>query len=538
MKIINFLLASGFVVYAFAGCQQDAVQEKDKEKPNIIVILTDDQRYDYLGCTGNEFIQTPNIDGLAEKGILFSQAYMTSPLCMPSRANLFTGQYTRYHSVDFSSNTAMAGESWMQTYPMLLKQNGYHVGYLGKNHVPVGPNGWFDDYMKNTFDYWYGNQDQPKFYPKDEFKQYHNARANTQIEILDEGMQNFLGQNDCFAGADSFLRETPGDKPFLLCVNFNVPHSAGTGTMEQRLTDPQLYRTAYRDKKDNLPMVENYIETNGAPPLLPKELLPDDYGYKDYDYTKQKETMQEQMVRVMQTISGVDQFVGNLVAKLKEKGILENTIIIFTSDHGIFFGENGLRGKTFLYDNGMHVPLIIFDPGLPSNRKGQKIKEFALGVDIAPTILDAAGIAVPDFMQGKSLIPLMRGEKIEWRQDFFCENNMVWQKYPRMEGVRSKKWKYIRYFENVSSDIPFADRLEASIKGEKPIYEELFDLENDPLEANNLSDDPDYKEKLEKMRSRCRELVKQWRTENPPETHEFKVWEMKWDGEKYVERKL
>ena len=166
------------------------IKEQRIEKPNIIFILTDDQRYDDLGITGNKFVKTPNLDQLAEDGILFEQAYMTSPLCMPSRACLFTGQYTRRHGIDFSSNTAMKEENWQQTYPMILRKNGYYVGYVGKNHVPVGPNGWFDDYMKNTYDYWYGSMDQIGFYPKDKFDQYFNAKSNTQIEVLEEGIAN------------------------------------------------------------------------------------------------------------------------------------------------------------------------------------------------------------------------------------------------------------------------------------------------------------------------------------------------------------
>lgn len=521
MNIKNIVYLICLLLILFS-CEKKA-EEQRIEKPNIIFILTDDQRYDYLGITGNPYIETPHLDQLARDGVLFEQAYMTSPLCMPSRASLFTGQYTRRHGIDFSSNNVMKEENWQKTYPMILKRNGYYVGFIGKNHVPVGPNGWFGNYMKNTYDYWYGNMDQIGFYPKDNYKQYFNAKSNTQIEVLEEGMTNFLQQNDCFAGTDSFLIAAPRDKPFCLAINLNVPHSNGTGSMQQRRTDDSLYRTAYRNLMDSLPMVANYLTDDEMEiPKLPDYVIPPDYGYKGYNYTKKPETMREQMVRVMQTVTGVDRMVGHIREQLKVQGLADNTIIIFTSDHGIQFGEHGLRGKTFLYDPSIKVPLIMYDPTLPNDKNGRRISEFALGVDIAPTILEAAGVPVPEHMQGQSLYPLLHDDYQDWRQEFFCENNMVWQKYPRIEGVRTHEWKYIRYFPNVNQSTPFVERLEATIKGEEPIYEELYYLTKDPGETNNLAKEDEYQSKLIELREKNIALVKKWRGENPPTHYDFK----------------
>jgi len=511
----DFLKVAGLGAAAMAvprtarGVQKPAARPTGR--PNIIVILADDQRADYLGCAGHPIIRTPNIDALAKRGTYFVNAFVTTAACTPSRTSIMTGQYERKHGITFGSNSALKLEAFGRTYPMVLKQAGYFTGYVGKNHTPVGSRGGKVGYgsgvMEQQFDYWYGNHGHSSFYPKKRYKIYRNAADDTQVEIFQEGAVNFLDPNEKFlAGAKQFLKARPKNKPFCLMVNFNVPHSAGTLSMRMLPTDDALYRTAYRDRIKDFQMHPTYIRHAGIKtPKIPRRVYNGEY-ISSYNYVKTPASMREQMVRVCQTVSGIDRLTGRLVAELNRQGIADNTIIVYFSDHGIQFGEHGLGGKVLLYEQSIRVPMIICDPRMPAARRGTKVAQFALSIDIAPTLLDLAGIDVPDGMQGRSLRRLMLGEDAPWREDFFCENMFMGQNYPRIECVRGRRWKYIRYFDK-KLDRPHAVSLTASIRGERPIYEELYDLAADPHETRNLAGDPKHRDALEKMRRRNAELV-------------------------------
>ncbi|MEM6692529.1 MAG: sulfatase-like hydrolase/transferase, partial [Planctomycetota bacterium] len=148
------------------------------DRPNVIFILTDDQRYDTLGCTGNGFVQTPNIDQLAADGVLFANATVTSAICTPSRACYFLGQYERKHGVNFNSGTAMKPEAWASSYPVRLREAGYYTGYVGKNHVPIGDKGYNSNVMEPSFDFWYAGHGHLTFYPKKRHKIFQHAKSD------------------------------------------------------------------------------------------------------------------------------------------------------------------------------------------------------------------------------------------------------------------------------------------------------------------------------------------------------------------------
>jgi len=260
---------------------------------------------------------------------------------------------------------------------------------------------------------------------------------------------------------------------------------------------------------DRLVLPKTYVAADDVQtPKIPRAVYNGKY-IRSYDYVKTPSSLREQMVRVCQTVTGIDRMVGNLRAELKRQGLADNTIIVFSSDHGIQFGEHGLGGKVLLYDESLHVPLIVYDPRLPAERQGKRISEFALAEDVAPTVLSLAGLKPPSSMQGKSLGPLLRGQQTQWRKDFFCENLYTGQNYPRIEAVRGKEWKYIRYFKRPQPLTPYARALTASIRGEKPIYEELYCLANDPHEQRNLAGVSKHSAKLTEMRERCQQLVKE-----------------------------
>ena len=492
-------------VFFLTNCKEYDQQVK---KPNIVVVLSDDMRWDYLGAIGaNTIVQTPNLDKLAAEGTLFRNAFVTSAICTPSRTSILTGMYERKHGVTFGSNSVMTEEAYANTYPMLLRKNGYFTGWVGKNHTPVGKSekglGYRSGVMEESFDYWRAGHGHLSFYPKNVHDIFRDAKSDNQIDIIQEAVDEFLSIDEAMETSQSFLRTRPTDQPFCLLINFNVPHSNGTNSMKQLPNDPDLYRSAYRDQIDQIPLPADFVAYDSIKtPKLPLHVYNGQY-LKSYDWTKTEESLKENQIRTIQTVTGIDQVVGKIVRELATQGILDNTIIVFTSDHGLFHGEYGLAGKTFLYDIDLKIPMIIYAPGL---HQGKVVDEISLNIDIAPTLLDFAGIDIPAEMQGKSLKPILENTTKDWRTDFFSENLFMEQNYPRMEAVRSKDWKYIRYYSK-EKDQRHILSLIAPILGEKPIYEELFDLQNDPYERNNLAGHEDKQEVLEMFRRRCTELL-------------------------------
>jgi arylsulfatase A-like enzyme len=510
-----------------------------REHPNVVFILSDDQRMDELGITGHPLMKTPNIDRLAHDGVLFENSFVTSSSCQPNRASLLTGQWERRHTVGWNSPRSLSREQWDKTLPMVLKRNGYVTAYVGKNHIPGLR--WWD------FDYYYATRESHTgFYPKDDYPIFRNATLDTQPEIIGEGVANFLETDERFVErggehAGVFLRDRTKEKPFFLYVNFNVPHNWGTRHMKQLPSDDELYRTAYRDVKEQMPLPPGYVAAADVKePKLPASLYSPENQSSAYKYIRTPEAMSEQSVRICQTMTGIDRVVGQIQEQLQRIGQADNTIIIYSSDNGLMQGEHGYGGKNWLYDPSIRVPLIIYDPRLPAAQRGRTVEELVVSPDVAPTILDLCGIPVPDSMQGSSLGPLLRGEQSDWRSDFFCENLMLLHGYPLIQGVRNSEWKYIRYFSSTAPAgfkgyyLPpnYLHELNLGLNGEEPAYEELFHLTDDPLEQRNLANDPEYATRLAGMRDRCIELLREtrgdpkllptvrnaeWRNEAPPD---------------------
>ena len=504
-----------------SSVEQDTTNGADRSKPNIIVILADDMRAGYTGHEGHPVVKTPNIDSLAAKGVVFTNSFATSPVCTPSRTALLTGQYERKHGINFNSDSALSNQAYKQTYPMLLKEAGYFAAYIGKNHTPIGKNengvvGYKSGVMDHSFDYWYSSHGHLGFYPKENPKHaiFVNAKSDTQVEIIEEGVENFFTPDDVFNAGYDFLKERPTDKPFAMLINFNVPHNGGTGSMEFRDSDLALYRTTYRDQIDSMQIPATYIaEVDIVEPKLPLNVYNGEY-IANYGYVKTPQAMRERETRVVQTISGIDKLLGKLLRQLEQQSISDNTIIVFTSDHGILHGEFGLGGKSLLYEASVKVPLIIYDPRVEQPRKSDQLVAL---VDIAPTLLDLADLPVPDAMQGVSVKPLLQGNDSSWRQELFLENMMTIQNYPRIEAVRTKQWKYIRYFDK-ENDQEYADMLVASINGERPIYEELFNIESDPDEVRNVIAEQSNRETLKRLRQSVARMVSEYRGTEPLST--------------------
>lgn len=502
-------------------------QKFSNDKPNIIFILTDDQRYDLLGCTGNELIQTPHLDKLAADGILFTNAHVTSTICTPSRASMFLSQFERKHGVNFNSGTSVSADAWGESYPVVLRKNGYYTGYIGKNHVPIGIGGYKSGIMEASFDYWYAGHGHLMFYPKERHEIFKGAANDTQVEILDEGVTDFLSNEHKLKGAKHFLARIPKDKPFCMSINFNLPHGASTSTMKLRPTDPETYKTLYRDKE--IPLPKYYTEKEAiTTPKLPAYVLHANDRQDIYDFVDNEQDLRERIIRNMQAVTGIDVLVGNLRQTLKDRNLDKNTIIIFTSDHGIFWGENGLGGKALCYEVCTRVPMIIYDPNSPKKNRGIISEQLVQTIDLAPTMLSYASVPIPASYQGKPLNDIINGNDIPVRDVLFTEN--LWSTHfgnPRCEAVQDKEWKYIRYYKNENlsaqylidtakkynvnmTSMLYANHdpqiaiyqsfIEGPLNGEPAVYEELYNLKNDPDEQYNLANSLAHADKLNKMR--------------------------------------
>lgn len=426
---------------------------------NVILLVTDDQRYDALGCMGNTIIRTPHLDRLAAEGTLFPNAFTTTPICPSSRASLFTGVHTRCHGVvDFA--TPLSDVMVRNSYPARLREAGYWTGFVGKYGVGR-------DLPEDAFDVLEAFAAQGDYFPY--------------------GEENGPHLTSILAGhAVDFLRERPADRPFCLSVSFKAPH--GQKGDERKFVHDHAYDALYEDVEipppdkadrewfDRLPA---FFQNAGA--------------RRGWEATLADPAQYQQMVkRYFRLITGVDDALGRIRAALAEEGIADDTAILFTSDHGFFLGERQLTGKWLLYEESIRVPLIAFDPRLDQKRRRARSDAMALNVDIAPTILTLAGLAAPGFVTGRDLTPLLCDSDAEWRSEAFFEHHYDPKGvHPPSEGMRLDhlqvgRWKYIRYVHV------------------EPVVEELYDLGADAREHRNLAADPAYASALEHCRARWR----------------------------------
>jgi len=441
-----------------SGCNCLFAREKaPSRRPNIIVLVTDDQRAGTLGCAGNPIIQTPNMDALASNGVMFTNAFVTTSICASSRASIFSGQWTARHGIkDF--RTHFTPEALTQTYPMLLRGAGYRTGFVGKYGV-----GSARDLPVDKYDYWRGFPGQGKYENKDENGNYiHMTRrmGNQAIE---------------------FLQGCSQDQPFCLSVSFKAPHCQD-GDPRQFIPDP-VYNDLYEDVTIPRPETADPKYFNALPPFLRDSEARNRWKIRFAD----DEMYQRSVKNYYRLITGVDKAIGRMRDVLREKGLDEDTIIVVIGDNGFYLGEYGLAGKWYPHEKSIRVPLFVYDPRAPKGRRGRKLEHMALNVDVAPTVLDLAGVGVPDVMQGRSLAPLLRGKTSEWRTEFYYEHPFEHKAIAKSEAVRTNRWKYMRY----------------------PQYghEELYDLRNDPNEVRNLAGEAAYGKTLESLRKRCNELA-------------------------------
>jgi arylsulfatase A-like enzyme len=427
-----------------------------KKRPNIVFLLADDLRWNALGCMGDKHAKTPHIDALAKRGVLFRNAFVTTSICAVSRASILSGQYARRHKInDFA--TAFTPEAYAQTYPMLLRAAGYRVGFIGK--FGVGSK------MPDTsFDYWKGFPGQGNYFGKGETVHLTARMGDQAIE---------------------FLKACKKDQPFCLSISFKCPHAMDAAKREYP-PDPRD-EELFKDVTFPIP------KTAGAKYFEMKpDFVQNSESRKRWERRFKKPEMFQEILRdYYRLVTGMDREIGRIVAELERLGFAEDTIIIFTGDNGYFFGEHGLADKWYLYEESIRVPLIVADPALPRARHGATVDAMALNIDLAPTMLDLAGLQAPKAMQGANLRPHLRGEKTTWREDWFYEHHTAIKIIPPSEGVRTTRWTYVRWLKDAKNPV-----------------EELYDLQADPLQVRNLAAVADHAKTLGQLRARWEKLQK------------------------------
>jgi len=439
---------------------QKTIQEQLSKKPNIIFILTDDQRFDALGYAGNKLISTPEMDKLAKDGTYFKNAMVTTPICAASRASILTGLYERTHNYNFQ--TGNIRDSYMaDSYPILLKNNGYHTGFFGKYGVRY-------DHLDKQFDV-YESYDRNGAYP-DRRGYYYKTLGKDTVHLT-----RYTGQQ-----AIDYIADAKTDTPFCLSLSFSAPH-AHDNAEDQYFWQPESERLLQNITMPQPELGEDkYFDEQ---PQFVRDGFNRTRWHWRYDTP---EKYQHSVKGYYRMISGIDREIANIREELKKKGLDKNTIIILMGDNGYFLGERQLAGKWLLYDNSVRVPLIIYDPRL---KKQKDSDAMALNIDVPSTILDLAGIAPPEAWQGKSLMPIAKDTKANFERDtVLIEHIWEFKNIPPSEGVRTKEWKYFRYVNDQT-------------------YEELYNLKDDPKEINNLAKDLKYAEKLSSFREKTDRLI-------------------------------
>ena len=438
-------------------------EETFNENPNIIFILTDDQRWDALGYAGNKIIQTPEMDKLASEGIYFKKAFVTTPICAASRASIFTGLFERTHGYTFQQGP-LKDSYFNISYPYLLHQNGYYNGFFGKFGVIY-------EEAKNYFDV-FDSYDRNGKYPNRKGYFYKTIGSDTVHLTQYTGYQ-----------AREFIRNAPSDRPFCLSLSFSAPHAHDNA--------PEQY--IWQTKSDQLHANELIPPPQIAEDKyfydLPKEVRE---GYNRLRWTWRFDTPEKYQHSVkgyFRMINEIDDEIGEIRKLLEEKGIAGNTVIIFMGDNGYYLGERQLAGKWLMHDNSLRVPLIIYDPRA---KKHRDIEDIVCNIDVTKTLLDLAGIEAPENYQGISLLPYVMGKRLEKvREELLIEDLWELPEIPSSEGVRTDEWKYFRY--------RFIDA-----------PEELYNLDNDPLETTNLANNSAYQKILEELREKCDKKIERY----------------------------
>ena len=424
---------------------------------NIVLVVIDDTRWDALGVAGNRIVRTPRIDAIAKDGVWFDQARVTTSICMVSRASLLTGQYMSRHGIT-AFGRAIAADAFASTFPSRLRGAGYWTGYVGKYGVGTPRTEDFDFLRAYEGTHWM---------PDGRGGRIHVTEKNARDSI-------------------DFLRARPKGQPFSLTVGFFAAHAEDQAP-EQYL--PQDWSAPlYAGVRIPPPLRGDPKYLAALPPFLSSET---NEGRVRYHWRfDTPERYQAYMTRYYRLLTELDGAVGLIADELRAQDAYDNTLIVIVGDNGYFQADRGLADKWYPYEESIRVPLIVRDPRLTLNRRGITRGQLALNIDVAPTLVAAAGLSIPAVMQGQDLSRLyLSAPPANWRDEFFYEHPTVLGKdrIPTSQAVVSRAWKYVEWPE-------FG-------------YRQLFNLTKDPGELRNLASDKLHEGKLNIMSER----LQRWR---------------------------
>jgi len=478
MKLLSFRWQAGLLSLAFslvvAGASPGA------ERPNILLVLTDDHRWDTMGCAGHPFVETPNMDRLAKEGVYFENAFVTTSLCSPSRASILTGQYAHRHGV---VDNYHAVREDLVFFPQLLQEEGYDTAFVGKWHM-----GGDTDEPQRGFDYWLSFKGQGVYFsdPADA-----KVKGRYVPQVSRDGF-NINGKKVPQTGyitdeltdyAVDWLRQRKGgrsaeaetdDNPFFLYVSHKAVHA------DFLPANRHAYRYEEKPFERPLTWVEDESEFSGLPVWV-RNQRNSRHGVEFAYYSELD--LATYYRRYCESLLAVDESLGRLMEELETAGELDSTLILYLGDNGFLFGEHGLIDKRCAYEESMRIPMLARWPeGL---EKPHRVDEMVANIDVGPTLLDAAGVPAGKGMDGQSFLPLMRSREPgqPWREqllyEYYWERN--YPQTPTTHAVRDADgFKYIRYYGVWDTD-------------------ELYDLNTDPKERRNLIADPAHAERVTRM---------------------------------------
>lgn len=463
--------ALGAAGVALGASLPDRTHARDTPRPNVLFILTDDQRYDAMSCIGYpEWLRTPHMDRIRHEGALFANAFVTTSLCSPSRASFLTGCYAHTHNV--RTNEANDPDPTLPTFPQVFQGAGYETGYIGKWHMAPGAD------PRPGFDYWLSFRGQGDYIDP--------ALNENGDDFRAEGYMTDL-LTDYALG---FLRRPRGG-PFCLYLSHKAVHGPFTPAERHRdqypdaeIPRPVSFDDTFRDKPEWMragfvrgARAEQWRRNRDLP--VPPELAP-----------AQWDPRARGRIDYYRSLSAVDEGIGRIMQALADMGALDNTIIVFAGDNGYFHGEHRRGDKRLMYEESLRIPLLVRYPAMV--RAGSTVEQMVLNIDLAPTLLDLAGLEAPGTVQGRSARPLLAGEDVVWRSSFLYEYfQESWLPgIPTMFGVRTERHKLITY--------PEIDDLD-----------ELYDLQADPHEMTNLAVAPAHDRLKDQLHAELRRLLEE-----------------------------
>ncbi|HEY8549269.1 MAG TPA: sulfatase [Vicinamibacterales bacterium] len=429
----------------------------------IVFILADDHRYDAMGFMGHPFLETPAMDRLARGGVHLRNAFVTTALCSPSRATILTGRYAHQHRVVDNNNPVPEGTIF---FPQYLQQAGYDTAMIGKWHM-----GGESDDPQPGFDHWVSFRGQGTYLPSKNGLNVNGRRVPQRGYITDE-LTDY---------AIEWLKARPDDKPFFLYLSHKGVHA--------EFIPAERHKGRYAKAPVKPPESQTFPpELEAKRPMWVRNQRNSWHGV-DFPYHSTLDVA-EYYRRYAETLLAVDESIGRVLDYLRERGWLESTLVVYMGDNGFAFGEHGLIDKRTAYEESMRVPMLMHCPELFGG--GRTVEQVVANLDVAPTLLAAAGLKAPPQMVGLDMLPLAQGRQVPWRDallyEYYWERNFP--QTPTIFALREDRYKFIRYHGLWDVD-------------------ELFDLQTDPLEMRNLIAEPEHAERARAMSARMFRMLEE-----------------------------